>query len=78
MAAEIQKLLWDKLLELTEIEINEVNPSLTLDELGLDSNDAIVLAMEIEELLGKEIDVAVFMRFETIDESFQEIERQYL
>jgi acyl carrier protein len=48
----------------------------TLDSLGLDSSDAVVLAMEVEELTGREIEVGLFLRFATVAEAAAEIVKQ--
>jgi acyl carrier protein len=69
--------LQKKVMDLTAARagIDELNLGATLESLGLDSSDAVILAMEIEELIDKEVDPAIFMRFETVGEAAQEIER---
>ena len=44
-----------------------------LESLGLDSSDAVVLAMEVEELTGLEIEVGLFLRCATVAEAATEI-----
>jgi acyl carrier protein len=45
----------------------------SLESLGLDSSDAVVLAMEVEELTGLEIEVGLFLRCATVAEAAAEI-----
>ena len=44
-----------------------------LESLGLDSSDAVVLAMEVEEQTGLEIEVGLFLRCATVAEAATEI-----
>ena len=44
-----------------------------LESLGLDSSDAVVLAMEVEELTGLEVEVGLFLRCATVAEAATEI-----
>ena len=64
-----------KAAELAGIEVGEFDPASTLESIGLDSSDAVILAMEVEEATGVEIDVGIFLRFETIAEAADEIAR---
>lgn len=50
----------------------------SLDTLGLDSSDAVILAMQIEEVVGGEVDVGIFLRVETVGEAIDEIVRLHL
>ena len=67
--------VWEKTAELVGIEPQEIDRQSTLESLGLDSSDAVVLAMELEEATGRAIDVGIFLRFETIDQAAKEIAR---
>ncbi len=64
-----------KTAELAGLEVHQLDGDATLESLGLDSSDAVILAMEVEELVGVEIDVGIFLRFETVAEAADEIER---
>ncbi len=72
---ELQERIVRKAAELAGIERGDFSADSTLESLGLDSSDAVVLAMEIEEATGVEIDVGIFLRFETIGEAADEIAR---
>jgi acyl carrier protein len=64
-----------KAAELAGIPATDFDPASTLESVGLDSSDAVILAMEVEETTGVEIDVGIFLRFETIGEAADEIQR---
>jgi len=64
-----------KAAELAGIEVDVIDPESTLESIGLDSSDAVILAMEVEEVSGVEIDVGIFLRFETLVEAADEISR---
>jgi acyl carrier protein len=64
-----------KAAELAAVDPESIDRASSLETLGLDSSDAVVLAMEIEEATGVEIDVGIFLRFETIGEAADEIAR---
>jgi acyl carrier protein len=67
--------VWQKTAELAGLEPKDLDPACTLESLGLDSSDAVVLAMELEEMTGRSIDVGIFLRFETIEEAALEVAR---
>ncbi len=64
-----------KAAELAGISADDFDPASTLESVGLDSSDAVILAMEVEEVTGIEIDVGIFLRFETIGEAADAIEQ---
>lgn len=70
---DIRQRIIEKVAELAGMDTSEVGAEATLDSLGLDSADAVVLAMEVEEAAGREIDVGVFLRHPTIEEATAEI-----
>lgn len=70
---EIRQRIFEKVAQLAGVDASEVGAEATLDSLGLDSADAVVLAMEVEEVAGREIDVGIFLRHPTIDQATTEI-----
>jgi acyl carrier protein len=75
MSADIRAKIVQRAAELAGLDVSEVSGESTLEALGLDSSDAVILAMEIEEATGREIDVGIFLRFEKLDEAAEEIVR---
>ena len=73
--ADVKTLVLKKTADLAGIQPEEITDATNLDALGLDSADAVVLAMEIEQATGREIEVGVFLRCETIAETAAEIAR---
>ncbi len=64
-----------KVAEVADIDVGEIGDDTTLEALGLDSADAVIIAMEVEDLTSREIDVGVFLRCATIVEAAAEIAR---
>ena len=75
MSQDIRAKIVQAAADLAGIDPAEINGESTLESLGLDSSDAVILAMEVEQATGREIDVGVFLRFEKLDEATQEIVR---
>lgn len=75
MEADVRTLVLKKTAHLAGISPEQITDETNLDSLGLDSADAVVLAMEIEQATGREIEVGVFLRCETIAETASEIAR---
>jgi acyl carrier protein len=73
--ADVRTLVLRKTAELAGIAPEAITEDTNLDTLGLDSADAVVLAMEIEQATGREIEVGVFLRCETVAETASEIGR---
>jgi acyl carrier protein len=73
--ADVRTLVLRKTAELAGIAPEAITEETNLDTLGLDSADAVVLAMEIEQATGREIEVGVFLRCETVAETANEIAR---
>ena len=73
--ADVRTLVLKKTADLAGIQPEEITDATNLDSLGLDSADAVVLAMEVEQATGREIEVGVFLRCETIAETAAEIAR---
>lgn len=73
--ADVRTLVLKKTADLAGIQPEEITDATNLDSLGLDSADAVVLAMELEQATGREIEVGVFLRCETIAETAAEIAR---
>ncbi|MEP0322291.1 acyl carrier protein [Bauldia litoralis] len=72
---KIRKLVIEKTANLAGIKPDEITAESNLEALGLDSADAVVLAMEIEQETGREIEVGLFLRCETVAEAAEEIAR---
>jgi acyl carrier protein len=72
---DVRTLVLKKTADLAGIQPEDITDATNLDSLGLDSADAVVLAMEIEQATGREIEVGVFLRCETIAETAAEIAR---
>lgn len=79
MADQIDEVIRARVLakaaELAGIDAKEFDPASTLESVGLDSSDAVILAMEVEETTGTEIDVGLFLRYDTIGQAADEIAR---
>ena len=75
MEADVRTLVLNKTAQLAGVAPEAITDETNLDSLGLDSADAVVLAMEIEQATGREIEVGVFLRCETIAETAAEIAR---
>jgi acyl carrier protein len=64
-----------KISELADRSPDAIDLNATLDALGIDSADAVILAAEAEDHLGLEIDADLFLRFPTIREALDELVR---
>ena len=64
-----------RVAELADLSPDEIGAETTLENVGLDSSDAVILALDVEELTGKEIDVGIFLRFSTLGEALEEVVR---
>lgn len=62
-----------KVAEMAGIDLGDLKAESTLESLGLDSSDAVILAMEVEQITGREVDVGVFLRCATIDDAANEL-----
>jgi acyl carrier protein len=76
-SAEFLRRVWEKAAELGGVSPEDIDPDSTLESLGLNSSDAVILAMEIEDVTGQAVDVGIFLRHETIAQAVEEI-RQML
>jgi acyl carrier protein len=72
---ELRNRLYSRMAELAGCPVQSINSETTLEDVGLDSSDAVILAMEVEEIAGHEIDVGVFLRFATLGEAVEELAR---
>jgi acyl carrier protein len=75
MALDIKAKILERAAELAGLDASEIKGDSTLEGIGLDSSDAVILAMDIEEATGHEIDVGIFLRVETLSEAAEEIAR---
>ena len=73
--AKFGGMIYQSVAGLAGVEPGSITEETNLEGLGLDSSDAVVLAMEIEELTGVEIEVGVFLRCATVAEAATESSR---
>jgi acyl carrier protein len=71
----LQSRIFLRTAELAGVPPDEITPQTTLESVGLDSSDAVILALEVEELTGTEVEVGVFLRFDTLGEAVAELTR---
>jgi acyl carrier protein len=74
MSIAVRDIILRRVAELAGDRHAEIRDDASLESLGLDSSDAVILAMEVEEQTGREIDVGTFLRFETLREAIEDIE----
>jgi acyl carrier protein len=74
-ANTIRERVYARTAELAGLPAEDISAQTTLDSAGLDSSDAVILALEVEELTGMEIDVGIFLRFSTLGEAVEELVR---
>jgi acyl carrier protein len=74
-ANTIRERVYARTAELAGLSAEDISAQTTLDSAGLDSSDAVILALEVEELTGTEIDVGIFLRFSTLGEAVEELVR---
>lgn len=74
-ANTIRERVYARTAELAGLSAEDISAQTTLDGAGLDSSDAVILALEVEELTGMEIDVGIFLRFSTLGEAVEELVR---
>jgi acyl carrier protein len=74
-ANTIRERVYARTAELAGLSAEDISAQTTLDSAGLDSSDAVILALEVEELTGIEIDVGIFLRFATLGEAVEELVR---
>ena len=74
-ATTIRERVYARTAELAGLSVEDISAQTTLDGAGLDSSDAVILALEVEELTGMEIDVGIFLRFSTLGEAVEELVR---
>lgn len=71
--AKVREMVIEKTAHLAGVEPSEIKAETNLELLGLDLADAVVLAMEIEQATGREVEVGLFLRCETISEAAGEV-----
>lgn len=67
--------VYARMAALADVPADQIGPHTSLESAGLDSSDAVILAMEVEEFTRTEIDVGIFLRFETLDQALEELAR---
>lgn len=70
---DLRQFMIEKVATFGGVAADSIDDRTTFESLGLDSADAVVLAMEIEQFSGQEMDVALFLRSATVGEAFLEI-----
>jgi acyl carrier protein len=70
---EVRAIVLRSVAQMAGVQLSELEDATTLESLGFDSTDAVVLAMEVERTIGVEIDVGLFFRCATIAEAASEI-----
>ena len=73
MTVDLTSFIVGRLSEYTGIPADQIDPARTFEAIGLQSPDAVVLAAELEEFLGKEIEVDLFLRCSTVGQVLEEI-----
>jgi acyl carrier protein len=69
----VREMVFNSVAGLAGVPPASITEETNLESLGLDSSDAVVLAMEVEELTGVEIEVGLFLRCATVAEAATEI-----
>lgn len=72
-SAGVREMVFRSVAGLAGVPPASITEETNLESLGLDSSDAVVLAMEVEELTGLEIEVDLFLRCATVAEAATEI-----
>ena len=73
MTGDLTSFIVGRLSEYTGIPAVEIDATRTFEAIGLQSPDAVVLAAELEQLLGKEMEVDLFLRCSTVGQVLEEI-----
>jgi len=71
--AKTREIVFARVAALAGVEPSSITEETNLEALGLDSSDAVVLAMEVEEVTGLEIEVELFLRCATVAEAAAEV-----
>jgi acyl carrier protein len=66
-AAAIQEWMLTHLAEHTDYELDEIDPTVTFDNFGLDSVTAMVMVTEVEKFLGFEVSPMVLWQYPTLE-----------
>ena len=72
-SAKVREMVFHSVAGLAGVAPASITDETNLESLGLDSSDAVVLAMEVQELTGLEIEVGLFLRCATVAEAATEI-----
>lgn len=73
--AEIRSWVRQYLARILGVPERDIKLDCTLDAYGLDSVEAVLMAGELEDALGVEIDPAAFLQFPTIEGMVAALER---
>lgn len=70
----LRERVFEQIAAFADVARDTLADDTTLDSLGLDSSDAVVLAMSVQELVApRELDPAIFLRCATIGEAADEV-----
>ena len=64
---EIEEWLVERIMEVTHIELDEIDVSVQLINYGVNSIDAATLSGNLEEWLGRELPASIIYQFPTIE-----------
>jgi acyl carrier protein len=73
MTASLSNFIIGRLSEYTGIPVVEIDATRTFEAIGLQSPDAVVLAAELGEVLGKDVEIDLFLRCSTVGQVLEEI-----
>ena len=76
-ATEIQAWLVSYLAELLEIEVNEVDVTISFDRYGLDSSAAMAMTGDFGDWLGRELDPTTMYDYPTIEALMQHLAEEF-
>lgn len=71
--AALKERILARAAELAGVPRQDVRQETELELIGLDSSDAVILAMEAEEYIGQDVDVGIFLRFTAVGEAVDDL-----
>jgi phthiocerol/phenolphthiocerol synthesis type-I polyketide synthase D len=73
MTASLSNFIIGRLSEYTGVPVVEIDATRPFEAIGLQSPDAVVLAAELGEVLGKDVEIDLFLRCSTVGQVLEEI-----
>jgi acyl carrier protein len=70
---QTRAVVFAKVAAMAGLDANVITDETTLEAVGLDSSDAVVLAMEVEQAVGFEVEVGLFLQCKTIADAAEAI-----